>query len=150
MDQDLVGWVLVLIVRYTWSRRSNYPNSKTNTVRVIPENLPLWMVMGGGTNDLLSYSWGPKFSEAGLIPQFNSPVTLPDGSVVRAADLALYDGLEITPTAFQAYPDNLKNFYETGITTINNLSIGSGFSRGSYRFSVSDMQSESISSRSEP
>lgn len=99
---------------------------------------------GGGTNDLLSYSWGPKFSEAGLIPQFNSPVTLPDGSVVRAADLALYDGLEITPTAFQAYPDNLKNFYETGITTINNLSIGSGFSRGSYRFSVSDMQSESI------
>ncbi|HCX24114.1 MAG: SusC/RagA family TonB-linked outer membrane protein [Flammeovirgaceae bacterium] len=99
---------------------------------------------GGGTNDLLSYSWGPKFSEVGLIPQFNSPVTLPDGSVVRGADLALYDDQSTTPTEFKAYPDNLKDFYETGVTTINNLSIGSGFRNGSYRFSITDMQSKSI------
>lgn len=100
--------------------------------------------LGGGTNDLISYSWGPRLDVGNLIPQYDSPVYLPDGTVVRGADTSLYDGLPITPTPFISHPDNLKNFYETGVTTINNVSVGSGFDKGDYRLSFTDLRSESI------
>ena len=100
--------------------------------------------LGGGTNDLITYSWGPRLDVGNLVPQFDSPVTLPDGSVVRGGDTALYSGLPITPTEFNSHPDNLKNFYETGTTLINNISIASGFDKGNYRLSFTDLRSESI------
>ncbi|WP_416448438.1 SusC/RagA family TonB-linked outer membrane protein [Leeuwenhoekiella sp. A2] len=100
--------------------------------------------LGGGTNDLISYSWGPELDAGNLIPQFDSPVTLADGSVVRGGDTSLYSGLPITPTLFQSHPNNLKDFYKTGVTTINNVSISSGFDKGNYRLSFTDLRSESI------
>lgn len=100
--------------------------------------------LGGGTNDLITYSWGPKLDVGTLIPQYDSPVTLTDGTIVRGGDTALYSGIPITPTAFNSHPDNLKNFYETGTTLINNISIASGFEKGSYRLSFTDLRSESI------
>ena len=100
--------------------------------------------LGGGTNDNITYSWGPRLDVGNLITQFDSPVTLPDGTVVRGGDTSLYSGLPITPTAFNSNPDNLKDFYQTGITTINNISINDSFNRGSYRLSITDLDSESI------
>lgn len=99
--------------------------------------------LGGGINDNISYSWGPRLDQGTLIPQFDSPVTLPDGSVVRGGDTALYDGLPITPTPFVSHPDNLKDFYRTGVTTINNVALSNGFDKGSYRLSFTDLRSES-------
>tara|TARA_R110002051_G_scaffold73135_1_gene132681 strand:- start:53955 stop:57116 length:3162 start_codon:yes stop_codon:yes gene_type:complete len=100
--------------------------------------------LGGGTNDLITYSWGPRLDVGNLIPQYDSPVTLPDGTVVRGGDTALYSGIAITPTEFKSNPDNLKNFYETGTTLINNIAISNGFDTGSYRLSFTDLRSESI------
>lgn len=100
--------------------------------------------LGGGTNDNITYSWGPELDKGTLIPQFNSPVTLPNGNTVRGGDIAVHSGLPITPTAFVSHPDNLKNFYETGVTAINNIAISSGFDQGSYRFSFTDLRSESF------
>lgn len=100
--------------------------------------------LGGGINDNISYSWGPRLDVGNLIPQFDSPVTLPDGTVVRGGDTSLYSGLPITPTPFISQPDNLKDFYETGVTTINNVSIANGFEKGNYRLSFTDLRSESI------
>lgn len=100
--------------------------------------------LGGGTNDLISYSWGPRLDVGNLIPQFDSPVTLPDGTVVRGGDTALYSGLPITATPFVSHPDNLKDFYRTGTTFINNIAVGSTFQKGSYRLSFTDLRSESI------
>jgi len=100
--------------------------------------------LGGGTNDLISYSWGPQLDVGNLIPQYDSPVVLPDGTVVRGGDTSLYSGLPITPTPFVSHPDNLKDFYRTGITTINNASVSSGFDIGDYRLSFTDLRSESI------
>ena len=91
--------------------------------------------LGGGTNDLITYSWGPRLDVGNLIPQYDSPVTLADGSVVRGGDTALYSSIPITPTEFKSNPDNLKNFYETGTTLINNIAISSGFDKGNYRLS---------------
>ncbi|NJB37095.1 SusC/RagA family TonB-linked outer membrane protein [Croceivirga sp. JEA036] len=100
--------------------------------------------LGGGINDNITYSWGPRLDQGTLIPQFDSPVTLADGTVVRGGDTALYNGLPITATPFVSNPDNLKDFYETGTTFINNLAISSGFDKGSYRLSFTDLRSESI------
>ncbi len=100
--------------------------------------------LGGGINDNITYSWGPRLDQGTLIPQFDSPVTLADGTVVRGGDTALYNSLPITATPFVSNPDNLKDFYETGTTFINNLAISSGFDKGSYRLSFTDLRSESI------
>ena len=80
-----------------------------------------------GINDNITYSWGPRLDQGTLLPQFDSPVTLPDGSVVRGGDTARYNGLPITATPFVSNPNNLKDFYQTGVTTINNVSVSSGF-----------------------
>jgi TonB-linked SusC/RagA family outer membrane protein len=100
--------------------------------------------LGSGINDLISYSWGPKLNDGNYVAQFDSPVTLSDGTVVRGGDTSLYNGLSITPTLFKSNPDNLKDFYRTGITTINNVSITDSFDRGSYRLSLTNLDSESI------
>ena len=99
--------------------------------------------LGGGINDNISYSYGPKLDAGLLIPQYDSPVTLPDGRVVRGADTQVYSGLPITPTPFVSHPDNLKNFYETGHTAINNLAISGSYDKGSYRLSFTDLNSQS-------
>lgn len=100
--------------------------------------------LGGGNNDNISYSWGPRLDVGNLISQFDSPVTLPDGTLVRGGDTSLYSGLPITPTAFVSHPDNLKDFYRTGITTINNIAINDSFQRGYYRLSFTNLDSEAI------
>jgi TonB-linked SusC/RagA family outer membrane protein len=100
--------------------------------------------LGGGVNDNITYSWGPRLDVGNLVSQFDSPVILPDGTIVRGGDTSLYSGLAITPTEFNSHPDNLKDFYETGVTTINNVAVASGFDKGNYRFSFTDVRSESI------
>jgi len=100
--------------------------------------------LGGGTSDNITYSWGPRLNAGNLISQFDSPATLADGTVVRGGDTALYSGLPITPTEFRSNPDNLKDFYNTGTTLINNIAISSGFEKGNYRLSFTDLRSESI------
>ena len=100
--------------------------------------------LGGGTSDNITYSWGPRLNVGNLIPQFDSPVQLPNGSFVRGGDTSLYSGLPITPTPFNSHPNNLKDFYQTGSTTINNIAISNGFDNGNYRLSFTDLRSESI------
>lgn len=100
--------------------------------------------LGAGTNDNITYSWGPAFGNGLQIPQFDSPVTLPNGTVVRGGDVAVHGGQAIPASDFVAYPDNLKNFYQTGVTAINNLAFSQGTEKGNYRVSVSDLRSESI------
>ena len=100
--------------------------------------------LGAGISDNISYSWGPTLNSGNLIPQFDSPVTLPNGSVVRGGDTALYNNLPITPTPFNAHPNNLKDFYKTGFTTITNVAVSNGFKKGDYRLSFTRLASESI------
>ncbi|QCE40726.1 SusC/RagA family TonB-linked outer membrane protein [Psychroserpens sp. NJDZ02] len=100
--------------------------------------------LGGGINDNITYSWGPQLDAGIFTPQFDSPVVLPNGTIVRGGDTALYNGDAITPTLLKSNPDNLKDFYQTGVTTINNIAISNGFDTGDYRLSFTDLRSESI------
>jgi len=99
--------------------------------------------LGGGINDNITYSFGPKLNAGLMIPQYDSPVTLPNGQTVRAGDVAIHGGLPITPTPFVAYPNNLKDFYGTGRTSINNLAISAGNEKGNFRLSMTDLNSQS-------
>lgn len=100
--------------------------------------------LGNGLNDKLTYSYGPQLDAGVMATQFDSPVTLPDGTVVRGGDVAVHGGAPITPTEMKSHPDNLKDFYRTGYTLINNLSISNGFDKGNVRFSFTDLNSQSI------
>ncbi|MGJ3235582.1 SusC/RagA family TonB-linked outer membrane protein [Marivirga sp.] len=100
--------------------------------------------LGGGVNDVISYSWGPKLNNGYMTPQFDSPVTLPNGQKVRGGDVEVHGGAPITPTEMVAYPDNLKDFYETGYTSIQNIAIGNSNDNGHYRLSFTDLRSKSI------
>lgn len=99
--------------------------------------------LGGGVNDNISYSYGPELDKGILVAQYDSPVPLADGSVVRGGDVAVHGGAPITPTPFKSHPDNIKNFYKLGVTTMNNLAISNAGDMGSFRLSYTDMRSDS-------
>ncbi|MFT6982150.1 MAG: TonB-linked SusC/RagA family outer membrane protein [Crocinitomicaceae bacterium] len=99
---------------------------------------------GGGINDGISYSWGPSLNSGYFTEQFDSPVVLPDGTVVSGGDIAVHGGATITPTEMVSHPDNLKDFYQTGLTSIQNLAISNRFDKGSMRISLTDTRSKGI------
>ncbi len=99
--------------------------------------------LGAGISDNITYSYGPRLDVGNNVPQFDSPVTLPDGSVVRGGDTRLIGDTPIPATPFVSRPDNVKDFYRTGTTAINNLAIAGGSDFGDFRLSFTDLRSES-------
>ena len=81
-------------------------------------------------------SYGPKLDEGLLVKQFDSPSVGANGSIVRGGDViarTLANGsfTEITPTPWISRPDNIRNFFETGVTSQNNFAISSAGDNGS-------------------
>lgn len=74
----------------------------------------------GGTNDGVDESWGPKL-DGRLICQFDSP----------GAGTA-----NCQPTPWIAHPDNVKDFFRTGVTMSTTLAVSGGTERASGRLSV--------------
>ena len=99
--------------------------------------------LGASGTDGITRSYGPRLDQGTLISQFDSPVTLPDGTVVRGGDVAVHGGQPITPTEFRSYEDNVKDFYQTGTTAINSLAISGGGDVGDFRLSAADLRSDS-------
>jgi len=77
----------------------------------------------GGT----SSAWGPEFN----------------GQYYYQYDSNL-EGQSLEPQLWQPYKDNRKDFWRTGITTTNNLSIQGGNEQGSMRLSVGHSKNEWI------
>lgn len=99
---------------------------------------------GSGTNDNIDESWGPAL-DGRMQVQHNS--TNSDG--LRAGDFALRPenytdqaSYELLPWVPQ--PDNIRNFFETGITTNNNISITGANETSNFRLSFSNLYSEGI------
>src|SRR6185369_10762249 len=46
--------------------------------------------------------------------------------------------------AYSAYKDNIKNFYRTGPSFTNTVSVSSGTDRGTFRLSLSNLANKSI------
>jgi TonB-linked SusC/RagA family outer membrane protein len=99
--------------------------------------------LGAGTSDNITYSYGPRLDQGLNIAQFDSPVTLPDGRVVRGGDVAVHGGAPITASPWVSNPNNVKDFYESGTTSINSLAISGGGDFGDFRLSATDLRSDS-------
>tara|TARA_B100001245_G_scaffold236665_1_gene229424 strand:- start:1394 stop:4567 length:3174 start_codon:yes stop_codon:yes gene_type:complete len=102
---------------------------------------------GGGVNDGGIRSFGPVM-DGRLITQFDGPSTDANGTIVRGGDIIArnVNGTlnPITPTAWVAQPDNVKDFFQTGITYQNNVSISGGDERSSFRLSYSNLDNTGI------
>ena len=82
---------------------------------------------GGGVNDGVDESWGPKM-DGRLIPQFFS-----NGAAVP----------------FVAHPDNVKDFFETGLTFNNGISIAGSDTKYDFRVGVNDQKQKGTVPNSE-
>lgn len=105
--------------------------------------------IGAGTNDGGISSYGPRLDQGQLIAQFDGPSTDIDGNPVRGGDViarTLPDGsfTAITPTPWVSRPDNVRNFFETGITNQNNIAVTSSGDNGSSRISYSGLRNDGI------
>ncbi|MCX8211008.1 MAG: SusC/RagA family TonB-linked outer membrane protein [Lewinella sp.] len=101
---------------------------------------------GNGINDNIDESWGPSL-DGQMIVQHNSPT----GSGVRAGDFAVRprnangqfaDEAEARP--WSAAPTNIEDFFETGVTSINSLSLYGGDDLRNFRLSYSNTASQGI------
>ncbi len=73
---------------------------------------------GGGINDGVDESWGPKL-DGRLIPQFNS------------------NGVAVP---FVAHPDNVKNFFNTGLTFDNSIAVAKSDEKSDFRIGVNNQK----------
>jgi TonB-linked SusC/RagA family outer membrane protein len=83
---------------------------------------------GGGINDGTDESWGPRLDVGTSLPQFNSPVV---------------DGVR-QPTPWVSHPDNIKDFFNTGKTVVNSVSISGGGDKGAVRLSYTHQKEEGM------
>lgn len=105
--------------------------------------------IGAGINDGGISSYGPRLDQGQLIQQFDSPSTDINGNPVRGGDVisrTLPDGsfTEITPTPWISRPDNVRDFFDTGVTYQNNVAISSAGENGSSRLSYTSLRNEGI------
>lgn len=98
---------------------------------------------GAGSNDGGLTSFGPKIMGQ-PIKQFNGPSTDKNGSPVRGADIIARNGNPIIATPLIAHPNNVKDFYETGMTFINNVSFNTSADRASFRLSYTNLDNKGI------
>ncbi len=77
-----------------------------------------WGLNGNGRQMNWDESWGARLDIGLLVPQMDSP---------------LDENGNPTPTPWISHPDNVKNFYETGITSTNNLAFTSSGDNASGR-----------------
>ncbi|WP_456312336.1 SusC/RagA family TonB-linked outer membrane protein [Pseudomonas shirazensis] len=82
---------------------------------------------GGGVNDGVDESWGPKM-DGRLIPQF-------------------YSNGEAVP--FVAHPNNVKDFFNTGLTFDNSVSVAKSDDKSDFRIGVNNQKQTGIVPNSE-
>jgi len=83
----------------------------------------------GGVNDGVDESWGPRL-DGRLIPQFDSPYDPETG--IR------------TPTPWIAHPDNIKDFFETGLKSTTNVAIAGAKQGANFRLSLTKQDIKGI------
>jgi len=78
----------------------------------------------GGVNDGWDESWGSRLDVGLKLAQFDSPYTLDA------------DGLPVyTPTPWVSHPDNVKDFFTTGVNQTHNVAISGGNDKATGRIS---------------
>lgn len=84
----------------------------------------------GGVRDGVDESWGPRLDIGLNIPQYDSPLTNPNDPSTRTA------------TPWVSNPDNVKDFFELGVTYDNNVNFTSNSDKGYMRLSLSSQNTK--------
>ncbi len=99
---------------------------------------------GGGSADGVDENWGPRF-DGQLLKQFDGPTS----NGFRGGDVGnLFANIgpvnltqqlaargEITPTPWVASPNNVRDFFETGITQTHNVAVSGSNDKSDFRLS---------------
>jgi len=106
--------------------------------------------LGSGVRDGVDESWGPAFNGQ-LIPQFDSPTSkgfrggdiylINDGTLGSAANIAARGTINATPWTNKF---DLNDFYETGVTTNNNIAVTGANDKGNFRVSYTNLYQKGI------
>jgi TonB-linked SusC/RagA family outer membrane protein len=94
----------------------------------------------GGTFDGIDESWGPRLDEGLITKQHDSPTT----NGFRGGDTRVGNRGEIQPTPWISHSDNVRNFFETGVTSRINVAVQGGYEKGDFRLSYSNLDSKGI------
>ena len=98
----------------------------------------------GNTGDGgLIYSYGPRL-DGRLVPQFDGLSTGSNGEILRGGDVIARNGAAITPTPWVARPDNVRNFFRTGVTFMNNVALTGANDKGHFRLSYTNLSNQGI------
>ncbi len=92
--------------------------------------------LGGGINDGGLTSFGAELN-CQLVTQYDGESLDTDGNIVRGGDVIARNGNPISATPFSANPNNIESFFQTGVTSQQNVSMSTANDLGSYRFSYS-------------
>ncbi len=96
---------------------------------------------GSGNSDGVDESWGPRLDAGLLIPQFDSPRSIPG---FRGGDLNAPAGSTITPTPWISQPDNISGFFRTGVTLSNNIALAASNENANIRLSWTNLDQKGI------
>ena len=96
---------------------------------------------GAGSADGVDESWGPALDKGTLIPQYDSPRSVPG---FRGGDLNAPAGSTITPTPWVSAPNNVNDFFETGVTLSNNVSLQASNENSNIRLSWTNLDQTGI------
>jgi TonB-linked SusC/RagA family outer membrane protein len=96
---------------------------------------------GAGNADGVDESWGPEMDKGLNIPQFDSPRNIPG---FRGGDLNAPAGSTINATPWVSQKDNINNFFQTGVTLANNVSIAGENDKANVRFSWTNLDQKGI------
>lgn len=100
-------------------------------------------VDGNSGDGGLIYSYGPRL-DGRLVPQFDGPSVGPNGQALRGGDVISRNGAPITPTAWTARPNNVRDFFQTGVTFMNNVALTGANDQGHFRISYTNLNNKGI------
>lgn len=93
-----------------------------------------------GVSDGYDESWGPRMNVGTLEAQFSSPTL----GGMRGGDVYNPNRGEVIPTPWIGQPDNIKDFFDTGETYYNNISLSGSNDKGTYRLSYSNLDQKGV------
>ena len=96
---------------------------------------------GHGGQDQQDMSWGREM-DGTLVAQYDSPSTGPNGEALRGGDVLARNGAPITPTPLVPHPNNVRDFFDTGVTQNTNVALSANNNKGSYRLSYTNLYSK--------
>ena len=99
-----------------------------------------WSIYPNGTYDSFDESWGPRLNVGTIERQFSSPTL----GGMRGGDVANPNRGEVIPTPWIAYPDNIRDFFNTGETYFNNISLTGANDKGNFRFSYTNLDQTGV------